>query len=84
MCEFERNILKLLELEKQQTLPLYKDKNAPYIKSLDVGIENAKEKLKACQLNRCMDKVYRQNPNVRITDFPRWSKMQIELSDCKE
>jgi hypothetical protein len=84
MCEFEKNILKLLELEKLQAEPLFKDKNAPYLKSLEHGIQNAKEKLKACQLNRCMDKVYKQNPNVRISDFSRWSKMQIELSECKE
>ena len=52
MCEFEENILKLLQDEKKRLQVLFLEKDIPYLKSLDHGIKNAEKNLTECLCKR--------------------------------
>ena len=84
MCEFESNILKLLKEEQTRLNALYADKNAPYMKSLAHGIQQAEEKLKQCEYKKCVEQVSKQNPEiVPSMSLQHWSNMKAALFQCK-
>ena len=84
MCEFESNILKLLKEEQTRLNTLFADKNAPYMKSLAHGIQQAEEKLKQCEYKQCVEQVTKQNPGmIPAMRLQHWSALQASLIQCK-
>ena len=86
MCEFESNILKLLQEEKTRMTSIFTDKDAPYMKSLDHGIKSAEKKLEECEYKKCMQEVYKQSPrDVRLEGpMQYWANIQLGLHQCKK
>lgn len=83
MCEFEKNILKLLMEERTRLDKLYK-KDAPYMKSLEHGIKSAQEKLQQCEQKQCIAQVYKNNRDIiPATDIRRWAEIQFDIYSCK-
>lgn len=84
MCEFEDNILKLLKEEERRLKAVFTDKDAPYMKSLSVGISNAEMKLKECMQKQCIENIQKQYREIiPAADLRRWSNMQMEVARCK-
>lgn len=85
MCEFEENILKLLTEEKARLLNVFTDKEAPYMKSLEHGIQSAQTKLKECEQKKCVERVYKQNPGIiPAISLSHWSNIQMDIFNCKK
>lgn len=85
MCEFEQNILTLLKEEKSRLLNVFTDKEAPYMRSLEHGIQSAETKLKECEYKKCVERVYKMNPGiVPAISFSQWSNIQMEIFNCKK
>jgi hypothetical protein len=83
MCEYESNILKLIMEDKERLAKLYVDKNASYMKSLDHGIQTAKEKLAMCQEKQCMAEIYKQNRDlIPVYDFRKWAQIKADMIQC--
>lgn len=84
MCEFEENILKLLKEEQSRLKNVFTDKDAPYMKSLAVGILNAESKLAKCKQKTCIENVYKENRDrMPMSDLRGWSNQQVEVARCK-
>jgi hypothetical protein len=85
MCEFEENILKLLKEEKTHLSKVFTEKEAPYMKSLEHGIQSAENKLKECKYKQCVENVYKKNPGiVPAMNLGQWSNIQIDIFNCKK
>ncbi len=84
MCEFEKNILKLLIEEAAHLRLLQKEgANLPYMKSLDVGIQKAKEKLAQCEEKQCMKEVYKQKEILPEMSLKFWANHFSALQQCQ-
>jgi hypothetical protein len=87
MCEFEENILKLLIEERDRLKPFVnKSLPLPYYKSLEHGIESAKEKLKECEYKECVKKFHYKYGRDLVPAYaiPRWNTLWEVFSECKK
>lgn len=75
MCTFEKNILQLLQDEKKRLQVVYLDKDAPYMKSLEYGIQQAQKKLDDCYYKQCIEQILQTN---------YFSSKKREYIDCKK
>ena len=84
MCDFEQNILKLLMEDKERLTQVFTDKDAPYMKSLNSGIESAKKKLVECEEKQCMTSLFRQNEIVPQLSLQYWANAKLAYYHCKK
>ncbi len=80
MCEFEKNILMLLQEEKKRLSTVVSDKDLPYMKSLDYGIQSAQKKLEECECKKQLH-TYEMVP---ATHLSYWSKMAFNYAKCSQ
>ena len=85
MCDFESNILNLLKEEKRRLKLIFTDKDAPYMKSLEHGIQSAEKKLEECQYKKCVEGIYKANPEIiPALSLHQWTTIKNKLYDCKK
>jgi hypothetical protein len=86
MCEFEKNILLLLNDEKKHLDTLLLDKGLPYRKSLEHGIKSAEKKLKECEYKECVKKFHYKYGQDLVPTYalPRWNTLYDAFINCKK
>lgn len=58
MCEEERFTLQTLLVETYTQSKLFKEKDSPYLQSLERGIQTAQTRLQTCEYKQCMSQFY--------------------------
>ena len=83
MCDYEKNILKLLTEEKTRLDKLFVTRDASYMRSLDAGIKTAEQKLQQCEQKECIAQVHKNNRDlVPASDIRRWAEIQFDIHRC--
>ena len=67
--------------EKKRLECVVQNKELPYMKSLNYGIENAKKKLKECECKAELQTSYELVPAAQLN---YWSKLAFEYAKCSE
>lgn len=84
MCDFETNILRLLQEEKKRLTVVFVDKDASYMKSLDHGIKSAEKRLEECEYKQCVAALQRNYELVPSTNLSYWANFQMEKIRCRK
>ena len=85
MCEYEKNILNLLLEEKKRLDKIFTIKEAPYMRSLENGIQKAQKKLEDCEFEKCVDIVYKKSYEIPPKfDMRPWFDYYMKLEGCKK
>ena len=78
MCEEERSMLHILLVETLTQSQLFQDKQSPYLKSLERGVQKAQTRLQECEYKQCMSQFY----DVKL-DSTSIQKINLQLAKEK-